>query len=64
MKVNSIEIPVPVISSVETLDELYDWLMAQNPEIMAELHEARRQDLGGQFKEWKPRHLSCPTGSK
>jgi len=64
MKANTVEIPVPVISSVETLDELHDWLMAQNPEIMAELREARQQDLAGQFVEWKPRHFPCPTGSK
>ena len=37
-----VEIPVPVLSSVESLDELLDWLTAQNPQIMAQLREARR----------------------
>jgi hypothetical protein len=45
-----VEIPVPVLSSVESLDELHDWLTAQNPKIIEELREARRQDLGGEFK--------------
>jgi hypothetical protein len=25
---------------------------------MDELHQARREDLAGKFKPWKPRHLS------
>ena len=45
-------------------DELLDWLMSQNPKIVAELREARRQDLAGKFKAWKPRHVSWPTESK
>jgi hypothetical protein len=59
-----VEIPVPVLSSIETLDELDDWLMAQNPQIIEELREARRQDLAGEFKPWRPRHVSWPTKSK
>jgi hypothetical protein len=64
MATDTVEIPVPVLSSVETLDELQDWLTAQNPKVMAELREARKEDKAGKFKTWKPRHLSCPTGSK
>ncbi|MBI3881458.1 MAG: hypothetical protein HY301_15515 [Verrucomicrobia bacterium] len=60
----TIEIPVAVLSSVETLDELQDWLTARNPGIVAELRDARREDLAGEFKEWKPRHAQWPTGSK
>jgi len=59
-----VEIPKQVLASIETLDELYDWLMAQNPGIMAELREARQEDLAGKFKAWKPRHVSWPTESK
>ena len=59
MKTETVEIPATVLSSVETLDELQDWLTAQNPEVIAELREARKQDLAGKFKSWKPRHLPC-----
>ena len=52
-----VEIPVSVLSSIDTLDELEDWLTLQNPRIMAELREARRQDLAGEFKEWQPRAM-------
>jgi hypothetical protein len=38
---------------VETLDELQDWLTAQNPEIIAELRAARREDCAGKFKPLK-----------
>ena len=64
MKADSVEIPVPVLSSVETLDELQDWLTAQNTKVVAELREARKEDEAGKFKNWKPRHTSWPTGSK
>ena len=63
MPKETVEIPVPVLSSVESLDELLDWLTSQNPKIVAELREARRQDLPGEFKAWKPRHVSWPTES-
>jgi hypothetical protein len=64
MKTEMVEIPTRVLSSVETLDELQDWLMAQNPKIIDELRAARREDRAGKFKVWKPRHLACPIGSK
>ena len=64
MKVDTVEIPTTVLSSVETLDELQDWLTAQNPKLIAELRAARKEDLAGKFKPWKPRHLPCPTKSK
>jgi hypothetical protein len=38
------------LDDVETLDELQDWLTAQNPQIIDELREARRQDLAREFK--------------
>jgi hypothetical protein len=64
MAKGTVEIPVSVPSSVETLDELHDWLTAQNPQIIAELREARRQDLSGEFEAWEPCHVSWPTESK
>ena len=64
MTADTVEIPVQVLSSVETLDELQDWLTAQNPKVVSELRDARKEDAAGKFKTWKPRHLSCPTGSK
>jgi hypothetical protein len=64
MQGETVEIPKEVLASVETLDELYDWLTAQNAGIMAELREARQEDLQGKFKAWKPRHVSWATESK
>ena len=64
MKIETVEIPATVLSSVETLDELQDWLTAQNPKVIAELRAARKQDLAGKFKPWKTRHLPCPTKSQ
>jgi hypothetical protein len=64
VKSETIEIPTNVLMSVETLDELQDWLTAQNPKVIAELRAARREDKAGKFKPWKSRHLACPTVSK
>ena len=57
MRSETVEIPKQVLASVETLDELYDWLTAQNPAIMEELRDARQEDLAGKFKAWTPRHV-------
>jgi hypothetical protein len=64
MAKDTVEIPVSVLSSVETLDELQDWLTAQNAQIVAELRETRGEDLAGEFKAWEPRHVQWPTESK
>ena len=64
MKMETVEIPSAVLSSVATLDELQDWLTAQHPGVIAELRAARREDVAGKFKPWKPRHQSCPTKLK
>ena len=50
MKTETVEIPAAVLSSVETLDELQDWLTAQNPGVIAELRAARCEDLASMFK--------------
>jgi hypothetical protein len=64
VKPGVVEIPTSVLASVETLDELQDWLTAQHPEIVAELRQAREEDRAGEFKPWTPRHVSWPTESK
>ncbi|MBL9202529.1 MAG: hypothetical protein JNL39_18605 [Opitutaceae bacterium] len=56
MKDATVEIPLSVLSSVETVDELQDWLTAQSPGIVAELRAARAEDTAGKFKAWKPLH--------
>ena len=52
---NVVEIPTAVLDSVDTLDELEDWLVGNNPHVMRELSQSRRDDLAGKFKKWKPR---------
>ena len=61
MPKDTVEIPVSGLSSVETLDGLEDWLTAQNPQLVAELREARRQDLAGEIKPGEPRRVQWPT---
>jgi len=56
MKMQTGEIPAAVLSSAETLDELHDWLTAQNPKVIAELHAARREAEASIFEPGKPLH--------
>ena len=60
----TVEIPLSVLASVETLDELEDWLMTHQPAIMEELRKTRQDDLAGKFRPWTPRHATWPTESK
>ncbi len=60
----NVEIPIEVLESVDTLDELEDWLTAQNPRVVRELRQARKDDLAGKFKPWKPRQAAWPAKSK
>jgi len=61
---DTIEIPIRILESVDTLDELEDWLTAHHPHIMRALRKARQDDIAGRFKPWKPRHVACPGMSK
>ncbi len=61
MRTEIFQIPAAALSSVETLDELQDWLTAQDLKLITVLRAARKQDLAGKFKPWKPRHEYMPT---
>lgn len=52
-----VEIPVKVLASVETLDELEDWLLARDPALMDELRSAKAEATAGNFKEFRPRYV-------
>ena len=62
--VDKVEIPISVLESLDTLDELEDWLLAHHPQVMEQLRQARKDDLAGEFRLWKPRHVKWPTKSK
>ncbi|HEV8385688.1 MAG TPA: hypothetical protein VGQ11_12515 [Candidatus Acidoferrales bacterium] len=42
-----ISIPVSILLSVTTVDELEDWLQARDPEFIAEMRRIRAEDLAG-----------------
>jgi hypothetical protein len=60
----TVEIPLSVLASVETLEELEDWLMTHQRTIMEELRKARQDDVAGKFRPWTPRYAAWPTESK
>jgi len=59
MKTETVEIPATVLASVETLDELQDWLTAQHPKLIAELRAARKQTWPASSNLGNP--ATCPV---
>ena len=48
----SVEIPQSVLISAQTLDDLEDWLSANNPEFLSEIRRVRNdEDLAGSGKD-------------
>ncbi|MBF0542447.1 MAG: hypothetical protein HQK91_13470 [Nitrospirae bacterium] len=46
-KQEMVSFPISVFESAETKDELEDWLISQNPEIMAILKQALQDEIDG-----------------
>jgi len=47
---NVIKIPVTVFETVESKEELEDWLLVHNPEFIKRMKKARADDLAGKGK--------------
>ena len=48
---NVIEIPKEVRETAETKEDMEDWLLARNPELLSQLRRIRRdEDLAGKGK--------------
>jgi hypothetical protein len=46
-----LEIPTTIWESAETKEELEDWLLSQNPKLIRQLRQIRRQeDIAGKGK--------------
>ena len=43
-KVETIAIPKTVLNSAETLEDIEDWLISQNPEFIKELRRIRKEE--------------------
>ena len=37
----------------DTIEDLEDWLLSQNPEFIKKMRKARQNDLQGKGKDWK-----------
>lgn len=47
-----ITIPLSVFETADTKEDLEDWLMAQNPDLLKKLRKAKKDDLEGKGREW------------
>ena len=45
--------PRSIFETAETKEDLEDWLLAQNPDFIKRMRQARKQDLVGKGKNWQ-----------
>ncbi|MBF0564521.1 MAG: hypothetical protein HQK89_04705 [Nitrospirae bacterium] len=48
-----ISFPLSVFETAETKEELEDWLLSNDPELIDELRKARQDDIEGKFVDWQ-----------
>jgi hypothetical protein len=60
----TIEIPESVFFSAQTLDELEDWLAANNPAFIEQMRKMREEDLAGKGKDLSEILKKWPIKSK
>ena len=52
-KLTEVSFPITVFETADTIDDLEDWLLSQNPEFVGRMRKARREDVEGRGKDWK-----------
>ncbi len=51
-KPETVTFPISVFETADTIDDLEDWLLSQNPEFIKKMRKTRQQDLQGKGKDW------------
>lgn len=51
-KEKTIEIPYTVFETAQTKEELEDWLMAQDGDLIKRMRKARKDSIEGKGKDW------------
>lgn len=52
-KTETITFPLSVFETADTIEDLEDWLLSQNPEFIKKMRKARQEDIQGKGKDWK-----------
>ncbi|OGF58641.1 MAG: hypothetical protein A2Y62_11585 [Candidatus Fischerbacteria bacterium RBG_13_37_8] len=52
-KIKEITFPLNVFETANSIDDLEDWLISQNPKFIERMRQARKDDANGKGKDWK-----------
>ena len=52
-KLETVTFPLSIFETADTIEDLEDWLLSQNPEFIKKMRKARQNDLQGKGKDWK-----------
>lgn len=45
--------PRSVFETADTIEDLEDWLLSNNPSFIRKMRKARQEDIQGKGKEWE-----------
>lgn len=52
-KKKTVTFPLTVFQTADTIDDLEDWLLSQNPDFIKKMRKARLEDIEGKGKDWR-----------
>ncbi len=52
-KIQEVTFPLSVFETADTIDDLEDWLLSQNPEFIKRMRKARQEDIEERGKDWE-----------
>ncbi len=52
-KDDTVTFPLTVFKTAETIEDLEDWLLSNNPDFIKRMRKARQEDIQGKGKNWE-----------
>ncbi len=52
-ELEEVTFPISVFESADTIDDLEDWLLSQNPEFIKRMRKAKLDDIEKKGKAWE-----------
>jgi hypothetical protein len=52
-KIETVTFPLSVFETADTLHDLEDWLLTNNPGFLRKMRKARQEDISGKGTDWK-----------
>jgi len=52
-KDDTVTFPLTVFKTADTIEDLEDWLLSNNPDFIRRMRKARQEDIQGKEKNWE-----------